>query len=24
MTDAIQQYVKDVKDSDFPNVNEQY
>src|SRR5574344_2848326 len=24
MTDAIQQYVKDVKDSEFPNVNEQY
>ena len=24
MTDAIQQYVTDVKDSDFPNENEQY
>ena len=24
MTDAIQQYVKDVKDSDFPNADEQY
>jgi 3-methyl-2-oxobutanoate hydroxymethyltransferase len=24
MTDAIQQYVTDVKDSDFPNEKEQY